>query len=565
MRELLEPQPSGPVPRSVDRADPPSEPVEQDDVVRSSGPASPSFPVVGIGASAGGVAAFEGFFQGMPADTAPGLAFVLVQHLAPDHTSILTEIIRGFTRLEVMEVTDGVVIRPNHVYVIPPGRDMAILNGTLQLLERLEPHGRRMAIDFFFHSLAQDQRSRAIGIVLSGTGSDGTEGIRAIKAEGGLVIAQSPGSTDFDGMPASAIATGLVDFELLPREMIPKVLSCVGHSFENEPQRYEQFPARSSNALKRILVLLRAQTGHDFSQYKPSTVLRRIERRMAVHQIAAIEAYAKYVQQSPTEVDALFRDLLIGVTSFFRDAECFQGLGVQVIRTLVAGKAPDDTIRVWVAGCSSGEEAYSIAMLLKEAQETIGSSFRVLIFATDIDPRAIATARAGRFGAGIAADVSADRLARHFDVEPEGGGFRVKKSLRDMLICSEQDLIRDPPFSRLDLLACRNLLIYLVPELQKRLVPLFHYALNPGGFLFLGSSETVGDFNDLFATVDRKHKLYQRREDRQAHRQSIILPCMPTLQAQASSSRQTMPKAKPATTAIQSYRELTEQALLGLR
>jgi two-component system CheB/CheR fusion protein len=293
-------------------------------------PAAPSFPIVGIGASAGGLAAFEAFFSGMPKDSDPGMAFVLVQHLAPDHESILTDLIGRYTRMQVFEVKDGMPVKPNCAYIIPPNRDMAFLNGTLQLLEPSAPRGQRLPIDFFFRSLAQDQHERAICIVLSGTGSDGTQGVRAIKGEGGMVMVQNPASTEYDGMPRSAIATGLVDYELPPAEMPAQLIAYVAQAFGNLP-RPDSAPApRAENALKKIFVLLRAQTGHDFSQYKPSTIRRRIERRLAVHQIKTLEQYIKYLQQTPPEVEALFRDLLIGVTNFFRDAEAFKTLEEQI-------------------------------------------------------------------------------------------------------------------------------------------------------------------------------------------------------------------------------------------
>ena len=340
-----------------------------------SGPDAPSrdstaspgkgFPIVGIGASAGGLAAFEGFFSGLPADTNPGLAFVLVQHLAPDHKSILTDLIRRYTRLQVYEVEDGMVVRPNCAYIIPPGRDMACLGGALSLLEPSAPRGQRLPIDFFFRSLAQDQGERAIGIVLSGTGSDGSLGVRAIKGEGGMVMAQSPESTEYDGMPRSAIATGAVDYVLPPAVMAAQIIDYVARAAaETRPEAVPALPPKAENALKKIFILLRAQTGHDFSHYKPNTVNRRIERRLAVQQIETLEAYANFMQQTPAEVTALFRDLLIGVTSFFRDAEAFKAVQEQIIPRLFVGKTADSVIRVWSPGCATGEEAYSLAILL---------------------------------------------------------------------------------------------------------------------------------------------------------------------------------------------------------
>lgn len=471
------------------------------------------FPIVGIGASAGGLAAFEAFFSGMPDDKNPDMAFVLVQHLAPDHKSILTELIQRYTRMQVSEVEDGVVVRPNCAYIIPPNRDMAFLNGTLQLLEPSSPRGQRLPIDFFFRSLAQDQHERAVCIVLSGTGSDGTLGVRAVKGEGGMVMVQTPESTEYDGMPRSAIATGLVDYVLPAAEMPAHLIAYASHAFGRSglmaPQAYPQ----SEDALKKIFILLRAQTGHDFSQYKHNTIKRRVERRMAVHQVVDLARYVQFLQQTPVEVEALFRDLLIGVTNFFRDPEAFATLEATVIPRLFVNKAPGAAIRVWVCGCSTGEEAYTIAILLQEQMEKLKSHYVLQVFATDIDSRAIEQARSGLYPASIAVDISSERLGRYFTPEVDGGAFRINKAVRDILIFSEQDIIKDPPFSKLDMISCRNLLIYLNGDLQKRLIPLFHYALNPDGILFLGTSESVGEFVDLFSVLDRHAKLYQRKED----------------------------------------------------
>jgi len=518
------------------------------------------FPIVGIGASAGGLAAFEAFFSGMPVDIDPGMAFVLVQHLAPDHKSILTELIRRYTRMQVFEVEDGMVVQPNCAYIIPPNRDMAFLNGALQLMEPAAPRGQRLPIDFFFRSLAQDQHEKAVCIVLSGTGSDGTQGVRAIKGEGGMVMAQKPESTEYDGMPRSAIATGLVDYELHPSDMPAQLMAYAAHIFGKMMISPSSQKQKSENAFKKIFILLRAQTGHDFSKYKPSTIHRRIERRMAVHQIETMEGYVKYLQQMPAEVEALFRDLLIGVTSFFRDPEAFKALEELIIPRLFAGKPAGSVIRVWSPGCSTGEEGYSLAILLAERAMAMKMSFDVQIFATDIDSQAIATARAGLYPASIAADISSERIDRFFTFEPEIGAYRIRKGIRDMLVFSEQDVIRDPPFSKLDLISCRNLLIYMDGDLQKKLIPLFHYSLNPDGFLFLGTSETIGEFDGLFAALDRKLKLYQRKEDIQGTKDAIQGRFVP-LQTAIDMA---IPHfaAKKADTRKISLRDLTEKTLL---
>ena len=523
------------------------------------------FPIVGIGASAGGLAAFEAFFSGMPKDADLGMAFVLVQHLDPNHKSILSDLIRRYTRLPVFEVEDGMVVRPNCIYIIPPGHDLALLNGALQLLESSEPRGQRLPIDFFFRSLAQEQRERAIGIVLSGTGSDGAQGVRAIKGEGGMVMAQNTASTEFDGMPRSAVATGLVDYELPPAEMSAQLIAYAAHAFGKLPKSSTLPAPKVENALKKIFILLRAQTSHDFFQYKPSTIHRRIERRMAVHQIEGIDGYVKYLQQTPAEVEALFRDMLIGVTHFFRDPEAFQVLEDQVIPKIFAHKSPGAVIRVWTTGCSTGEEAYSIAILLVERMEALKASFTVQLFATDIDSQAIATARSGVYPASIAADLSPERLARFFTAEADGTAYRIHKGIRDLLVFSEQDVIKDPPFSKLDLISCRNLLIYMGTALQKKLIPLFHYALKPEGTLFLGTSEGVGEFDALFSVLDRKAKLYQRKDDLQGQHRAALGRFLPPLTAMDPSVGLPAERgaAKSAATGAKSLRETTEQALLS--
>jgi two-component system CheB/CheR fusion protein len=514
------------------------------------------FPIVGIGASAGGLAAFEAFFSGMPANTDPGMSFVLVQHLAPDHKSILSELVKRYTRMQVFEVADGMAVKPNCAYIIPPNRDMAFLNGALHLLEPAAPRGHRMPIDFFFRSLAQDQHERAICIVLSGTGSDGTQGVRAIKGEGGMAMAQNPKSTEYDGMPASAIATGQVDYVLPAAEMPAQLMAYVAHAFGKTSLPNAPRAPKAEDALRKVFLLLRAQTGHDFSRYKQSTIVRRVERRMAVHQIERLDDYVRYLQQTPADVEALFRDLLIGVTSFFRDAEAFAALQEQAIPRLLTEKYTGAPIRVWVPGCSTGEEAYSLAILLQERMDELKKSFKLQVFATDIDRRAIECARAGVYPASIADDISPERLARFFSREPDGSAYRIQKAIRDRVIFSEQDVIKDPPFSKLDLISCRNMLIYMGGELQKKLMPLFHYALNPGGMLFLGTSETVGEFVDLFATVAQKPKLYQRREEVAGAHRTGFLP----RHTEDESARQPSGKA-PGDSRLR-VRELTERALL---
>ncbi|MHB0878175.1 MAG: chemotaxis protein CheB [Anaerolineae bacterium] len=516
------------------------------------------FPVVGIGASAGGLAAFDAFFSGMPSGVDSGMAFVLVQHLSPDHQSLLPDLVRRYTRMPVSVAEDGMVVKPNSVYIIPPNHDLALADGALRLLQPTTPHGFRLPIDFFFRSLADDQQDRAICIVLSGTGSDGAQGVRAVKGAGGMAMAQEPESAEYDGMPRSAIATGLVDYVLPPAEMPAQLTAYVFHALGQAP-RPAPPPPKAESSLKRIIAVLRTRTGHDFTQYKRNTITRRVERRMAVHQVERIEEYVRYLQQDPDEVEALLRDLLIGVTNFFRDPEAFAALEQRVIPRLFAGKPAGAPVRVWVPGCSTGEEAYSIAMLLQEHQEVLKQGMRLQVFATDIDRRAIELARTGTYPASIEADVSPERLERFFVREPDDSAYRIRKSVREMLVFSEHDVIRDPPFSRLDLISCRNLRIYRGAELQERLIRLFHYALNPAGFLFLGSAETVGDATDLMATLDRKWRLYQRRRDgRDARRPPLGSPPSPAAEEEAAAE----PAEKVIGKGRSPLREMTEQALL---
>ncbi len=479
------------------------------------------FPIVGIGASAGGLAAFEAFFSGMPPDKEPGMAFVLVQHLSPDHNSILTDLVQKYTRMQVFEVKDGMEVKPNCTYIIPPNRDMTFLNGKLQLSEISEHQGQRLPIDLFFRSLAEEQHERAICIVLTGTGSDGTLGLRAIKGEGGMAMVQNPASSEYDGMPRSALGTGLVDYELPPAEMPAQLMTYASQAFWDNsapglPEAEEPAP-EEENVLKKIFELLRSQTGNDFSQYKPNTINRRIERRMAVHQIEDIEKYVKFLQKTPTEVEDLFRDLLIGVTSFFRNPGAFEVIKTQCLPKLLEDEHSKTPLRIWIAGCSTGEEAYSLAILVTEHLEKHKKDDRVQIFATDIDKKALDTARTGIYPASIAADLSAERLSKYFTADPDKingtpATYRINKSIRDMMIFSEHNVVKDPPFSKMDLISCRNLLIYMNSELQGKAISLFHYALKTGGYLFLGSSESVGEYSDLLKNVDRKAKIYQSKD-----------------------------------------------------
>jgi two-component system CheB/CheR fusion protein len=465
-----------------------------------------SFLMVGIGASAGGLLALETFFKSMPSDSQIG--FVIVQHMDPTHKSLLSELLQKHTKMEVKEAEDGVKVKANHVYIIPPNKDMALFNGKLQLSDPKDVRGQRKPIDYFLRSLAMDQHEKAVAIILSGTGTEGTLGSKAIKGEGGLVIIQDPEQAAYDGMPRSAIAANVMDYVLAVENMPAELLKFQKQKRISPPERAKSvnIPA---NLLEKIFFLLRSQTGHDFSQYKQNTINRRIEKRMAVNQINKLVDYVKYLQKEPKEINELFSAITIGVTSFFRDIDAFELLKTKIIPSILNNREPDETIRIWVPGCSSGEEAYSIAMLIQEYLEEHNKRMKVNIFATDLDPEAIEIARIGRYPEGINVDLSPEYLKRFFTYSDHH--YKADKSIRNMVVFAVQNLTQDPPFSKLDMISCRNLLIYLNSNLQKKVFPLFHYSLLPNGTLFLGSSETIGEFSDLFSISDRKWKIFKKK------------------------------------------------------
>ena len=471
--------------------------------------ASVSFPIVGIGASAGGLEALEQFLGRVPAGS--GMAFVIVQHLDPTHKGIMAELLQRATGMKVIQVKDRTKVRPDCVYVIPPNKDMSLLHGVLHLLEPVAPRGLRLPIDFFLRSLAQDQQDHSIGVILSGMGSDGTLGLRAIKEKAGVVLVQEPATAKFDGMPRSAIDAGLADIVAPVTELPGKIIAYRQRTPLLVPSE-AALADKTQSALEKAVILLRAHTGHDFSLYKRNTLQRRIERRMGIHQINKMAAYIRYLQENSQELDLLFKELLIGVTNFFRDPAAWEQLRTQAIPALLANRSPGQALRAWVPGCSTGEEAYSLAIVFKEAAEQAKpmGNFALQIFATDLDRDAIDKARQGLFPANIAADVSPARLTRFFAKEERG--YRVRKEIREMVIFAPQNLIMEPPFTKLDILSCRNLLIYLGPEVQKKLIPLFHYSLSPDGLLFLGSAETIGSFTDLFAPLSGKSRIYRRMD-----------------------------------------------------
>ena len=465
-----------------------------------------SFPIVGIGASAGGLEALEKFLGHVPEKS--GMAFVIIQHMDPTHKGIMVEILQRVTPMKVVQVVDGARVRPDCVYVIPAGKDMSILHGTLRLFDPLAPRGLRLPIDFFFSSLAEDRQQESIAVILSGMGSDGTLGIRAIKEKAGIVLVQEPASAKFDGMPRSAVNSGLADFVAPVEELPGKIIAYVAHKPLVKADLPLEDGARSS--LEKIFILLRTKTGHDFSLYKKNTLYRRIERRMGIHQVDKITTYVRYLQENPQELELLFKELLIGVTNFFRDPSAWDQMKEEVIPALFSDRAAKGVLRAWVPGCSTGEEAYSLAIVFKEALDQVQSAQKptLQIFATDLDREAIDRARQGFFPGNIAADVSQERLDRFF-VKTENG-YQVAKEIREIIIFATQNVIMDPPFTKLDIISCRNLLIYLAPEAQKKLVPIFHYSLNTGGFLFLGSSETIGASTRLFSSLPGKSRLYRR-------------------------------------------------------
>jgi len=465
-----------------------------------------SFPIVGIGASAGGLEALEQFFQNVPKKC--GIAFVVIQHLDPNHVGIMPELLQRTTEMKVVQVTDHLQIEPNHVYVIPPNKSMSILNGYLHLFEPVELRGLRLPIDYFFRSLAEDQHEKSIGVILSGMGSDGSLGLKAIKEKNGIVLVQDPLTAKFDGMPQSAVNAVNVDILAAANELPAKLISFLKYS--PAIVQKTEIDDKSKNNLEKIVILLRTQTGHDFSLYKKNTLFRRIERRMNVHQIDKIANYVRFLQENPKELDILFKELLIGVTNFFRDTLVWEKLKESVLPDLFNILPTGYILRAWITGCSTGEEAYSLAIVFKEVYEKLKNdkNFTLQIFATDIDSDAIEKARKGFFNQNIVADVSPERLNQFFTKEENG--FHVNTAIREMIVFAPHNVIKDPPFTKLDLLFCRNLLIYMEPELQKKLMNLFHYSLNSNGIMLLGNAENENSQNNQFTPIDAKLKIYKR-------------------------------------------------------
>ena len=478
-----------------------------------------TLPIVGLGASAGGLEALKSFFAEVAENS--GMAYIVVVHMNPKQPSILPDLLQKVSRIPVAIAKDGQSMEPDRVYVVPPDKEISLFKGKIQLLDILAKR-TALPIDLFLRSLAQDQGRNAVAIILSGTGTDGTLGVKAIKANDGLIMAQKDETAGYDGMPRSAVSTGLVDLVLPPEAMPERLVQYFAHHEIALDPRTAATKNEQQGWLNKIFAILRTRVGHDFSDYKPNTILRRISRRMGLNQIESHQHYVRYLRENAVEVESLFRDMLIGVTQFFRDAESFEVLKTGILPDLLNRMGEGAVFRAWVPGCATGEEVFSLAIVLRECLDQIPGRINLQLFGTDIDSQAIDKARDGIFPVSIEADVSADRLKRFFI--KEGDFFRVRKEIRDDVVFSLQDVLKDPPFSRLNLLCCRNLLIYLDVNAQKRLLPLFHYTLSPGGILVLGSSETVGGFTNLFGTRDNKWKIYERREVPRVLRQFVHFP-----------------------------------------
>jgi len=462
--------------------------------------------IAAVGASAGGIEAFTELMSNLATDT--GMAFVLVQHLDPEHHSMLTELLSKKTTMRVKEVVNGMTVEPNHVYVIPPNATMSISNHTLQLAPRSEGRGLHMSIDHFMRALAEEQGNRAIGVLLSGSGTDGTAGLAEIQAHGGVTFAQDEESAKYDSMPRSAVAAGCVDYVLPPKAIARELGRIARHPYLVRDQIHE-LAAAENNGLNLVFNLLRKSTGVDFTHYRQTTILRRIHRRMVVHKMDKIDEYVKYLQTNPAETKALYQDMLINVTSFFRNPKMFDALKAQIFPPIIKNRSVEGSLRIWTPGCASGEETYSVAIALLEYLGDKASQTHVQFFGTDISESGISKARSGLYPENILADVSPERLRRFFTkVE---GGYRISKTIRDMCIFAQHNVLNDPPFSQMDLICCRNLLIYLEPVLQNKVIALFHYATRSGGYLVLGTSEGVGTATNLFSIEDRTHKVFLKK------------------------------------------------------
>ena len=463
----------------------------------------PSPFIVAIGASTGGLETLKTFFTHSTQNT--NIAFIIITHPSSDHKSIFPELLQQYTPIKVLPISNNQKIEANHIYVLPPSRNVAIHHGVLELIEKKSNADAKLPIDFFLCSLAKEKGRKVICVILSGMGNNGTIGLRSLREQGSIIIAQTAKSARYDGMPKNAINTGLVDYTLLPEDMYTFILKYTTHF--NDKQIFIEDSI--SRELEQILELLKSHTSHDFSLYKPNTILRRIQKRINNLQMDNLSAYVYYLHQQPAEINILFKELFINVTNFFRDPEAFDTLKKVIVEKILSTTTSDKCIRVWVPGCSSGEEAYSLAILIHECMEALNIHLNVQIFGTDIDEDAIEIARAGVFPLTIKKDVSPARLERYFIKEENA--YKVKTDLRKMIIFAVQNIIKDPPFTKLHLLSCRNLLIYFKSQLQKKIFPLFHYSLNPHGLLFLGTSENIGSSVNFFNIIDKRLKIYERK------------------------------------------------------
>jgi two-component system CheB/CheR fusion protein len=509
------------------------------------------FPIVGIGASAGGLEALEQFLKNVPEES--GMAYVVIQHLDPTQKGMLPELLQRISRMKVFQAKNGMPVKIDSVYVIPPNSSMSLLNGVLHLFDPVETRGMRLPIDFFFRSLADDRKDLSIGIILSGMGSDGSIGLRAIKESNGIVMVQEPSTAKFDSMPRNAIDSVLVDIVAPADELPRKLLEFLKHIPAIRTDIHAEEKDKSS--LDKIIILLRTYTGNDFSLYKKNTLYRRIERRMSVHKFDKIISYVNFLQGNPKEIEILFKELLIGVTNFFRDPEVWKKMKDAVLPSLISRLQPGSILRAWVPGCSTGEEAYSLAIIFKEVIEKISPNSGILfqIFASDIDTDTIETARKGLFPVNITADVSAERLNRYFILSEEG--YRIKTEIREMIVFAQHNVILHPPFTRIDILSCRNLLIYMDVDLQRKLIGLFFYSINPEGIMLLGCSETLGTQNQLFTTIDSKLKIFKRPF-------STMAPEVFDFQSSFSRSRPSISDPPPEVKSVQNIQSLSEQLLL---
>ncbi len=512
---------------------------------------SNDFPIVGIGSSAGGLEALEQFFNNVPKDN--GMAFVIIQHLDPKHQSLMTELLQRNTKMKVYQAKDHLTVKPNCVYIIPPNKTLTILNGKLYLFPPVKSQGIRLPIDIFFRSLAKDRQEKSVGIILSGMGSDGSLGLKNIKENNGIVLVQNPKTAKFDGMPLSAIETVIPDVVASAEELPAKLIAVL--KFIPIVHQDIEIDQKNISSLEKVIILLREQSGHDFSLYKKNTMFRRIERRKGIHQIDKIQNYVRFLQENPKEVEILFKELLIGVTSFFRDPAVWEKLKEEVLPILMKILPDGYVMRAWVTATSTGEEAYSLAIIFKEVLASLKNNKKISlqIFATDLDSDAIEKARKGVFPINIIADVSQERLSKFFSLQEDG--YRINADIREMVVFAVQNVIKDPPFTKLDFLSCRNMLIYMEPELQKKLMILFNYSLNPGGIMILGTSETLGTNSDGFEAIDARLKIF-KRTTKMLSAGLIDFPSSFTSTKRGTTERLTPPKV------IENIQTLADQILL---